>query len=133
MQTIQEFIQTTGLRMTVEPRNSNPNMAADDKWHAGANHWTCTIHLGRQGMAVAFSQGSAHTSPPTLDSVLDCLASDASGADETFEGFCSNFGYDIDSRKALKTYNTIKRQSARLCKLLGTKAYADLVMETERL
>ena len=38
----------------------------------------CTIRRGDESMAVRFSQGPAHTEPPTLADVLDCLASDAS-------------------------------------------------------
>lgn len=38
---------------------------------------------------------------PTLERILACLVLDA---DEIFDDWCSNFGYDPDSRKALETY-----------------------------
>jgi hypothetical protein len=44
--------------------------------------------------------------PPTLDDVLDCLVSDAGSVrhGQDFAEWCSEFGYDVDSRKAYKSY-----------------------------
>jgi hypothetical protein len=132
MQTIANFIADHGIRMTVKPRNSNPNMP-DDGWAYTASHWTCTLHFGRQRMAVAFSQGSAHFDPPKLADVLDCLASDASGLENArdFADWCAEYGYDTDSRKAERTYKAIKRQASRLKAVLGTD-YETLLFDTER-
>jgi hypothetical protein len=41
--------------------------------------------------------------PKALD-VLFSLTIDASACDESFSDWCSNFGYDTDSRKALDLY-----------------------------
>jgi hypothetical protein len=41
---------------------------------------------------------------PTQASVLYCLLSDMQSAEYGYVDFCSNFGYDEDSRKALETY-----------------------------
>lgn len=41
--------------------------------------------------------------PPTLYDVLTSLKADTTDG-ETFEDWCSNVGYDTDSRKALATY-----------------------------
>lgn len=49
---------------------------------------------------------------PTVYDVLSCISGDVYCAD-TFEDFCSEFGYDIDSRKAEQTY--------RRCKILASK------------
>ena len=131
MQTLGTFIADHGIRMTTKPRASNPNM--DDKWASDASHWTCTIHFGRQRMAVAFSQGSAHTEPPKLADVLDCLADDAAGFENArdFADWCAEYGYDTDGRKAEKTYRAVKRQSLRLKSLLGAD-YDALLFDTER-
>lgn len=43
--------------------------------------------------------------PPMPAEVIGCMISDARCADgNTFEDFCSEFGYDTDSRKALEIY-----------------------------
>jgi hypothetical protein len=48
---------------------------------------------------------------PQLADVMYSVVMDAQSAEETFEGWCDNFGYDVDSRKALDTY--LKCQDAR--------------------
>lgn len=45
--------------------------------------------------------------PPTLYDVLACLTK---YDPETFEIFCSDYGYDEDSRKALETFNLIDKE-----------------------
>lgn len=57
--------------------------------------------------------------------VLNCLFSDASAALDTFEGWCSDIGYDTDSRKALDMYLACQKTSTDLRKLLG-KDYAKI-------
>jgi len=51
---------------------------------------------------------------PTAYSVLSCLTKYDPG---TFEDFCSEFGYDEDSKKAEKTYKAVKEEYVRLCGL----------------
>lgn len=65
---------------------------------------------------------------PELDSVLACLIRDAVGSAQTFDDWCANYGYDIDSRKALETYMA--------CQEIATKlrlARVPLEKEAERL
>lgn len=47
-----------------------------------------------------------NTSPSAYD-VLSCLTKGDPG---DFENFCSYFGYDIDSRKAYKTYKAVMKE-----------------------
>lgn len=73
--------------------------------------------------------------PPTLVEILDSLASDASGIEgaRTFEEWAGEYGFDVDSRTALKIYKATKRQSEKLRALLGVAAYETLLYNTERL
>jgi len=132
---IAHFIQVTRLTMKVERAASNPHLVSDDGWARTAHHWRCTIKRGARRMVVPFSQGSAHTDAPTLETVLDCLASDASGYlnADTFEAWAGELGYDTDSRKAEHTYRTIEVQTAQLGKLLGEELIMRLTCEVERL
>ena len=72
--------------------------------------------------------------PPTVNEVLDCLASDCSGYENErdFESWAEELGYDTDSRKAESVYNTIGQQCRDLKKLLGNELYNELLFETER-
>jgi hypothetical protein len=130
--TIEQFILINLISMTAERTDSNPNMDGD------MDHWKVTLRRRAAGlrgrpivaatMTTYFSQGYGHNgATPTVDSVLDCLGSDASAADESFEDFCSNFGYDTDSRKAEKTYNACKRSGDKLRRFLGEDAFQQLV------
>jgi hypothetical protein len=71
--------------------------------------------------------------PPTAAEVLDSLASDASGADQNFEDWCADFGYDTDSRKAERTYNAVREQTFSLRKLLGHRDFETLLSDVERM
>ena len=54
--------------------------------------------------------------PPTAYSVLSCLTKYDPGS---FEDFCSEFGYDTDSRSAEKTYQAVKDEYTNLCRLFS--------------
>lgn len=52
--------------------------------------------------------------PPTAYDVLTCLQKyDV----VSFEGFCSEFGYDTDSRTARKTYKAVVKEYDNVCKI----------------
>ena len=51
---------------------------------------------------------------PTAYDVLVCLTKYDVG---TFEDFCSEFGYDTDSRSAKKTYKAVLKEYGNVCKI----------------
>ena len=53
---------------------------------------------------------------PTAYDVLACLQK---YDPETFEDFCDNFGYDIDSRSALKIYLAVQDEYNNVIRLFG--------------
>lgn len=61
-----------------------------------------------------YSENSCYAVPPTQASVLYSLLSDADCGDNTFSDFCSEFGYDEDSRKALEIYLACQENSKQL-------------------
>lgn len=71
-------------------------------------------------LTVPFFQGLAHSKAPSAADVLSCLLSDASVEDATsFEDWCSDYGYDTDSRSAEKTYRDCLFQTKELRAFLG--------------
>jgi hypothetical protein len=134
MQTLQSFIAEHKITMDCEWSDSNPNIDMD-AWSKTAAHWKCTLKIHKRRMTVYFSQGSAHIGEPKLAAVLDCVASDAAELinSGTFEDWCSKYGYDTDSRKAERTYQTIKSQASKLRSFLNdTAAYETLLFNMER-
>jgi len=53
---------------------------------------------------------------PTLYDILTCLTKYDPG---TLEDFCSEFGYDEDSRKAYNTYTAVKEEYMNMCSLFN--------------
>jgi hypothetical protein len=62
------------------------------------------------------------TVPNSYD-VLSCMTKYDPGS---FEDFCGEYGYDVDSRKAEKTYNLVKREYDELCKIFNDKEMQEL-------
>lgn len=136
MTTIQEFIRVNGIIASATHADGNPNMTDMPE---GSRHWNVSLLRIEKGpahaMIVPFSQGPAHTEPPTAEDVLDCLASDAAGWENApnFDVWCGEYGYDTDSRRAEQTFNNVKKQKEELEKFLSTLQYDDLLWHTERL
>jgi hypothetical protein len=97
--TLKAFIRQHRITMSADWADSNPNI---DTMPPGSRHWRCTLRCQRRRLTIYFSQGPAIEREPTVEDVLDCLASDA-GCASTFEDWCADFGYDSDSRKAEQT------------------------------
>lgn len=126
-----QFVARHNIRMDAEYADHNPNMS--DEWARTATHWKCTFHYGRRRLTTYFSQGAAISGEPTAADVLDCLASDANGADQDFEAWCKDYGYDADSRKHHATFKVIQKQTRKLERLLGPELFEQLLYKTERL
>jgi hypothetical protein len=127
MSPLQEFIKQRGIGFTCQAINSRP----DDLMSDLAFHYKCRITKGRRGFTLYFSQGSAHTSAPTLKDVLECICDDAASYENagSFENWASEMGWDTDSRKAEKSYRATKRQSEQLKRTLGPDTYEYLVYD----
>jgi hypothetical protein len=79
----------------------------------------CTLIRGTAKIHVPFYQGTAHKNPPTSADVVGCMLLDASALDSTFEEWCSDMGYDSDSRAAERTYHACIEQGKKAKALLG--------------
>lgn len=90
-----------------------------DEWQRKANGYRVTLRYRGRQMSLDYWMGSAHTSAPDSASVISSLLLDSSALDQSFEDFCSEFGYDTDSRKAEATYRACKSSGEKLRKLLG--------------
>ena len=61
---------------------------------------------------------------PTNYSILACLTKYDPG---TFEDFCSDFGYNTDSRSAEKTYKAVVNEWQSVCALFSDKEIEELI------
>ena len=86
---------------------------------AGSYHYKVTLRFRRRTLTTYFSCGPAIDHEPTAADVLSCLCSDANAGAQDFDGFCSDFGYDTDSRKAEKAWRACQKMADRLPVFLG--------------
>jgi hypothetical protein len=85
--------------------------------------YTVTLKRKRRTLAVPFYMGyglrdSSPNGPDAL-TVLSALIMDGYAEDSSFEDWCAEFGYDIDSRKAHATYEACRENAGKLRKFLG--------------
>lgn len=82
-------------------------------------YWNVKLTFEGAEISTTFNQGSAFTAPPKAEDVLGCLVMDAGCATGTFEDFCSDLGYDSDSRTAERTYHACQKTELDLRRIFG--------------
>ena len=135
--TLAKFAEKLGITMRVEWEPKRPDGLMGDM----SRHFRCVLRCKgtSKRMTVHFSQGSAHTAEPTVEEVLNCLAMDSSGWENSsgdFLGWAREYGFDLDDeksiKKARKIFNACEKQALATGKLVGL-AYEDLLYKTESL
>ena len=108
-------LKRRGISMVVMGADRNPNMP-DSR---NMNHYKCVFSRGRRRMTVYFSKGLGLHGQPTINEVWDTITEDAASIEgQDFSEFCSNYGYDEDSRKAERTFKACQHSAARLANFL---------------
>jgi hypothetical protein len=126
------FAEAHGIEMLPTQVAENPSYPDAPR---DSRHWACLFtwkakkgnDRWRNRLTVHFSQGSAHTKPPTAMEVLGCLAQDAQSAEYTFEEWCRELGMDPDSRKDEKTYKAVQKLTKSLRRFLGEALFKELL------
>ncbi len=129
MKTLEQFLADYPVKFSCKRADRNPH-----KPDFSGDHYACTLTAADgTRRRVYFSKGYGHNgTPPAVDEVLDCLASDSASVDQPFEHWAADYGYDPDSRKALKIYQSCKRSKDQLLALFGADGLEELLYEVER-
>ena len=96
-----------------------------DNWMVSFNGQSFEYHTGI-GHRTKNKFGTEYAVMPSAASVLYCLMSDANLATDTFEDFCSDLGYDTDSRKALDCYLKCQENGTKLHKAIKADVWQRL-------
>lgn len=110
------FLTKTGTKCTIKYIGCGPYFD-DDNGKKSRNIYRVTLRRGKRVYSFRFGDSIHNTeqgNEPNAYDVLACLTKYDVG---TFENFCSEFGYDTDSRKALKTYNAVCREYIGVCRI----------------
>ena len=88
-----------------------------DEWKRTAKKYVCKLTFKNQSYTFNYWMGSAHTKAPSKKDVLySFITDDITGMDFKF---CSEFGYDNDSIKALRTFEACKEQTENFHRLFN--------------
>jgi hypothetical protein len=112
--TLKQFIKDNNIKMTVSQINERPDM----KWD-NANHFKCRLKNQSKSILIYYSQGYGIKNEPELESVLNSLVVDFINNNLSFEDFCSDFGYSVDSISSLKTYKLCLKNTNKVKKLFN--------------
>jgi len=77
------------------------------------NDYTVVLHYKNRTLTTPFFTGTGWKEQPTAADVLHSLISDAEGDTSSFEAWASDYGYDVDSRKAEQIYKAVKRSATK--------------------
>jgi hypothetical protein len=113
MQTdLRKLVAKLGIRITSKFIGEK----TQDNWLS--REWKVTLRLKGRQLTTAYFTGMGINEPDAA-SVIYSLCSDARVIEYSFEEFCSEFGYDSDSRKAERTYNACVKMAPKVRKFLG--------------
>jgi hypothetical protein len=87
----------------------------------------------RRGDKDRFADLIYEPTPPTVRGVLSSLLLDVRAGEMSFEEFCSDFGYDTDSRKAHKTWEACSEAMRGLTNLYGRRELQALMDHCEEI
>ena len=132
MTTIRQFINRNHISMTSLWADSNPNM---DDMPDGSSHWKCKLRHQNRQITTYYSMGPAYSHNPKVDDVLDCLSRDSNSIanETTFEEWCGDLGYDLDSRRAERGFKACEKQAQKLEHFLGAGLFQELLFDVEGL
>jgi hypothetical protein len=111
---MERMVEKMRLRADVAYSNDTP----PEGFAPGSNAWRVTLRYRGRRLTVPFYTGPALGEPDAAD-VISCLISDTSAGEQSFEDFCSDFGYDQDSRRAEATWKACANLAPKVRGLLG--------------
>lgn len=88
-------------------------------WDEKQPRWVFKLRLRRNGKSHTFEFGQSIADGSAEPEMYDVLACLTKYDPDDFEWFCSNYGYDTDSRRAERTYKAVCREWAAVERLFG--------------
>jgi len=116
-------VERHGLRYRVTIKKSGTQLSFDF-WDSIANREILERYQRLQGKTFADNR-KADSAKPDAYSVLSCISSDQFCAD-SFAEFCSDYEYDSDSRKALRTFKRLRSFAKRVRRFFSEAELAQL-------
>lgn len=123
MKTLKSLCQN--VKMSVDYSSKECPFDKGDSFNA----WKIQLRYKGRKMTIDFFTGPALGEPRDVSEIMDCVLSDSQAGEMDFSEFCSEFGYDEDSRMAEKTWKDCQKISGKVNHFLSddyeTFLYAD--------
>jgi len=108
------FATKHGIKLIINSSEYRPYFAEDKE---SRFVFKCTLIRNKKRYTFTFGQSLAKGSEaPSMYSILACLQKYEIG---TFKNFCSEFGYNEDSRTAERTYKAVCKEYNAVSRLFG--------------
>lgn len=107
----EEFLQRNGIACRITLADSKPA-----PWEPAGHHYRVTLSAKGRRMTFDYwdsAHNAAENKRPTVGAIVSCVSADLC-TPTTFEDFCSEYGENEDSRKALQTFRRAARFADRL-------------------
>lgn len=125
--TLNDYVTQLGITAKITPLNKIPIKDNKDNW--AKQGWRITLKYSGRTMSFNFYGGGAVKTPSAVDGVW-CMAIESAGVvSNTFEEWAKEFDYSTDSRSALNTYRTIKRNAAKFTDLITNEQTLNKLIE----
>lgn len=118
-----DFLAKNGIKFSAKYLDYAPYFPEDKE---SRNIYRLTLSRGKERFSVKFGASIYDTNNNTEPNAYDLLASLTKYDPESFEWFCSNYGYDTDSRKAFRTYKAVCREWEKVNKFFSAEELEEL-------
>jgi hypothetical protein len=122
-----EYPHGIRYRVVLE-RNGRAKQLAFDFWGSIADRKAIEVARRTDRHVSADDRRKAHDAKVTAYDVLACISGDVN-TPETFDDFCGEYGYDVDSRKAYATWERCAKFAAELRAFFSTTEERDALAE----
>lgn len=127
-----DFLSKHGITFSFKLANTKTPDRKDDS--RSVNHFIVTFKRGKNKCSFDFFDSIHNYKKGIIEllpyDALTCCSSEINCPD-TFEDFCSEYGYDEDSRAAEKTFRALKKLSDKLKKFFDTEEIRDDLSEIQ--
>lgn len=99
------------------------------EWGNGQENWNHhLVTVSHNGKRLSFDFWASIANPEIrneseIKDAFDCFLSDAISGLSSFEDFCSEFGYDVDSRRAERIHKACQRSAKKLQRIFSGDVY----------
>ena len=121
------FLATRGIEFEILKSEPSTNKSMP----TGSTTYHCVFKLDGRKLSLPFHQGPGIADAPNAVRVLETIAGDARTGLMSFREFCSDLGYDEDSRSSYATWEACRKVAEDLEKLLGEEGFRFLLEKVE--